>query len=122
MSIYTHFTVQRYYNILECASKTSNYFHLSRLRLVTISLRTNKQSHIAIDYVGLLHMYFSESLLHDDLCTLCAAVTQGHIHDIHTCGACSVECEAIGDEAIRRLGNEATSDVVECCTLNQVAR
>ena len=103
MSIYTHFTVQRYYNILECASKTSNYFHLItskqlRLRRVTISLRTNKQSHIAIDYVGLLHMYFSGSLLHDDLCTLCAAITQGHIHDIHACGACGVECEGVGHE------------------------
>ena len=66
-------------------------------------------------------------LLYDHLCLLCAAITQGYIHDIHASGACGVECEGVGHEVIRRLaignwrlGDEATSDVVERSALDQV--
>ena len=73
----------------------------AHLRNVTISLRTNKQSHIAIDYVGLLHIYIPLYLWHDDLCSLCAAVTQRHIHDIHACYAHGVKREVVGHEVKR---------------------
>ena len=67
-------------------------------------------------------------LLYDHLCLLCASVTQGNIHDIHACGTCGRERDAVGDEVIRRLaignwrlGDEATGDVVECSALDQIA-
>ena len=43
-------------------------------------------------------IYIPLCLWHDDLCALCATVTQGHIHDIHTCGAHCMEREAVGYE------------------------